>query len=251
MPMIDPQSIALVTGASQGIGRACAMALATEGATVALAARNARQAGSASPPRSPRPAAPRRRLRARHYVRRLHQGVREGKCSPTLAASTSSSTTPASRRDGLALRMKLRRLRRRSARTNLTGSFLLTQAVISSMMKARWGRVINITSVVGRTGAAGQANYAASKAGLIGLTKSLAREFSSRRHYRQRGRSGLHRDSDDGRPDRRPEGRHPHADPARALRRRLLTSRLRSPFSPQKRPATSPATRSTSTAECT
>jgi 3-oxoacyl-[acyl-carrier protein] reductase len=65
-------------------------------------------------------------------------------------------------------------------RANLTGSFLLTQAVISSMMKARWGRVINITSVVGETGAAGQANYAASKAGLIGLTKSLAREFASR-----------------------------------------------------------------------
>ena len=65
-------------------------------------------------------------------------------------------------------------------RTNLTGAFLLTQAVISSMMKARWGRVINITSVVGETGAAGQANYAASKAGMIGLTKSLAREFASR-----------------------------------------------------------------------
>jgi 3-oxoacyl-[acyl-carrier protein] reductase len=65
-------------------------------------------------------------------------------------------------------------------RTNLTGAFLLTQAVISSMMKGRWGRVINITSVVGETGAAGQANYAASKAGMIGLTKSLAREFASR-----------------------------------------------------------------------
>jgi 3-oxoacyl-[acyl-carrier protein] reductase len=65
-------------------------------------------------------------------------------------------------------------------RANLTGAFLLTQAVISSMMKARWGRVVNITSIVGETGAAGQANYAASKAGLIGLTKSLAREFASR-----------------------------------------------------------------------
>ncbi len=64
--------------------------------------------------------------------------------------------------------------------TNLTGAFLLTQAVSSSMLKARWGRIINITSVVGRTGQAGQANYAASKAGLIGLTKSLARELASR-----------------------------------------------------------------------
>jgi 3-oxoacyl-[acyl-carrier protein] reductase len=65
-------------------------------------------------------------------------------------------------------------------RTNLTGAFLLTQAVLSSMMKARWGRIVNITSVVGETGAAGQANYAASKAGLIGLTKSLARELAAR-----------------------------------------------------------------------
>ena len=64
--------------------------------------------------------------------------------------------------------------------TNLTGAFLLTQAVMPSMLKARWGRIINVTSVVGEMGQAGQANYAASKAGLIGLTKSLARELASR-----------------------------------------------------------------------
>ena len=64
--------------------------------------------------------------------------------------------------------------------TNLTGAFLLTQAFVSSMLKARWGRIINISSVVGRSGQAGQANYAASKAGLIGLTRSLARELASR-----------------------------------------------------------------------
>jgi 3-oxoacyl-[acyl-carrier protein] reductase len=64
--------------------------------------------------------------------------------------------------------------------TNLTGTFLLTQAVLSSMMKSRWGRIINIASVVAQTGQAGQANYAASKAGLIGFTKSLAREMASR-----------------------------------------------------------------------
>ncbi len=64
--------------------------------------------------------------------------------------------------------------------TNLTGTFLITQALLSPMLKARWGRIINISSVVGETGQAGQANYAASKAGLIGLTKSLARELASR-----------------------------------------------------------------------
>jgi 3-oxoacyl-[acyl-carrier protein] reductase len=64
--------------------------------------------------------------------------------------------------------------------TNLTGVFLLTQAILSPMLRNRWGRIINITSVVGRTGQAGQVNYAASKAGLIGITRSLAREVASR-----------------------------------------------------------------------
>jgi 3-oxoacyl-[acyl-carrier protein] reductase len=64
--------------------------------------------------------------------------------------------------------------------TNLTGSFLCTQQVLQPMMRARWGRVINITSVVGEMGNAGQANYSASKAGLIGMTKSLAQEMGSR-----------------------------------------------------------------------
>jgi 3-oxoacyl-[acyl-carrier protein] reductase len=64
--------------------------------------------------------------------------------------------------------------------TNLTGAFLLTQALLRPMLKNRWGRIINITSVVGRTGQAGQVNYASSKAGLIGLTRSLAREVASR-----------------------------------------------------------------------
>ena len=82
-------------------------------------------------------------------------------------------------RDILALRMKKKDWDD-VLMTNLTGAFLLTQAVMSSMVKGRWGRIINITSVVGETGQAGQANYAASKAGLIGLTKSLARELASR-----------------------------------------------------------------------
>jgi 3-oxoacyl-[acyl-carrier protein] reductase len=63
---------------------------------------------------------------------------------------------------------------------NLTGAYLLTQAVLRPMIKNRWGRIVNMASVVGRAGQAGQVNYAASKAGLIGLTKSLAREVASR-----------------------------------------------------------------------
>jgi 3-oxoacyl-[acyl-carrier protein] reductase len=82
-------------------------------------------------------------------------------------------------RDTLTLRMK-RADWDDVIHTNLTGTFLMTQALLSPMLKARWGRIINISSVVGETGQAGQANYAASKAGLIGLTKSLARELASR-----------------------------------------------------------------------
>jgi len=82
-------------------------------------------------------------------------------------------------RDILAMRMKKKDWDDVLA-TNLTGAFLMSQACMSSMLKARWGRVINVASVVGETGQAGQANYAASKAGLIGLTKSLARELASR-----------------------------------------------------------------------
>jgi 3-oxoacyl-[acyl-carrier protein] reductase len=82
-------------------------------------------------------------------------------------------------RDTLTLRMKRKDWDDVLA-TNLTGAFLMTQAVMGSMLKARWGRIINITSVVGQTGQAGQANYAASKAGLIGLTMAVAREVGSR-----------------------------------------------------------------------
>ena len=82
-------------------------------------------------------------------------------------------------KDGLAVRMKLADWEQVIG-TNLTGAFLAIQQVLPGMMRERWGRVVNIASVVGEMGNAGQANYAASKAGLIGLTKSLAKEVGSR-----------------------------------------------------------------------
>jgi len=82
-------------------------------------------------------------------------------------------------RDGLAMRMKPADWDL-VLNINLTGAFRCSQAVLPAMMRSRWGRIVNISSVVGQAGAAGQANYAASKAGLIGMTKSLAQEMGSR-----------------------------------------------------------------------
>jgi 3-oxoacyl-[acyl-carrier protein] reductase len=168
---------ALVTGASQGIGRACALALAAAGARVALAARNedklnqvaaeiAAKGGSAAV--FTLDIASDESIKACAKAAISHFGAVE------ILVNNAGIT-----RDTLALRMK-RTDWDDVIHTNLTGSFLMTQAVMSAMLKARWGRIINITSVVGETGQTGQANYAASKAGLIGLTKSLARELASR-----------------------------------------------------------------------
>ena len=169
--------VALVTGASQGIGRACAIALARAGASVAVAARN--------------------EVKLQEVVNEIAGHGGNAKAFTIDVASEESIKATAKdvlghfggvhilvnnagiTKDTLLLRMK-RADWDDVITTNLTGTFLLTQALISSMMKARWGRIINISSVVGETGQAGQANYAASKAGLIGFTKSLARELASR-----------------------------------------------------------------------
>jgi 3-oxoacyl-[acyl-carrier protein] reductase len=169
--------VALVTGASRGIGKACAMALAEAGARVALAARRKDALEEV---------AAEIRARSREaYVVELDLASDDS--IRTAFALTAKEFGPIGilvnnagiTRDGLALRMKKEDW---SAvlETNLTGTFRAIQQVLQGMMRERWGRIINITSVVGQAGNAGQANYAASKAGLIGLTKSMAQEMASR-----------------------------------------------------------------------
>ncbi len=169
--------IALVTGASQGIGRAIALRLAAQGAHVALAARSADKledavaeitaaGGTAKAFTLDIAGEDSIKACARDVV--AHFGRLE------ILVNNAGIT-----RDMLSMRMK-RHDWDDVLTTNLTGAFLMTQACMQALLKARWGRVINITSIVGETGQAGQANYAASKAGLIGLTKSIARELAGR-----------------------------------------------------------------------
>jgi 3-oxoacyl-[acyl-carrier protein] reductase len=176
MPVPTPR-IALVTGASQGIGRAIATALAADGCHLALAARTesklAEVKGEIEAAGGTAEIFP-MDLTAEDSIKAGAREVLSRFGAVHILVNNAGVT-----RDTLALRMKAADFTD-VLHANLTGTFLLTQALLAPMMKARWGRVINITSVVGQTGAAGQANYAASKAGLIGLTKSLAREFASR-----------------------------------------------------------------------
>jgi 3-oxoacyl-[acyl-carrier protein] reductase len=171
------ERVALVTGASQGIGRAIALRLAKEGASVTVTARN---------------------------QEKLNELVKEITTAGGKAAAfaldvadeeqvkTAIKTAIAQfgkidilvnnagiTRDQLVMRMK-RADWDAVLQTNLTSAYLCIQQVIGSMLKQRWGRIINIGSVFGQMGQAGQANYAASKAGLIGLTLAIAREVGSR-----------------------------------------------------------------------
>jgi len=169
--------VALVTGASQGIGRTCALKLAAAGASVAVAARNQEKltelvneitaaGGNAT-------------------AFALDVGEEDQIKSAIKSAIAQFGkidilvNNAGITRDQLVMRMK-RADWDAVLQTNLTSAYLCIQQVIGSMLKQRWGRIINITSVFGQMGQAGQANYAASKAGLIGLTMAIAREVGSR-----------------------------------------------------------------------
>jgi 3-oxoacyl-[acyl-carrier protein] reductase len=169
--------IALVTGASQGIGRACALALAKAGATVALAARNTAKLAEVQAEiegAGGQAAAFAMDVASEESIKAGAAAVLERFGKVEILVNNAGIT-----RDDLMLRMK-RADWDDVLTTNLTGAFLMTQALLRPMMKNRWGRIINVSSVVGRTGQAGQVNYAAAKAGLIGMTRSLAREVASR-----------------------------------------------------------------------
>jgi 3-oxoacyl-[acyl-carrier protein] reductase len=168
---------ALVTGASQGIGRACALELAKAGARVALAARNESKLADV--------AAEITAAGGTAQVFAIDLASEDSiKAGAKAAIAHFGSIEILVNNAGITKDTLLLRMKRADwdsvLHTNLTGQFLMTQAMLSPMLKARWGRIINMTSIVGETGQAGQANYAASKAGLIGFTKSLARELASR-----------------------------------------------------------------------
>ena len=166
--MATPKT-ALVTGASRGIGLACAQALASAGTRVILAARDAAKLEAASA-RIPESSWIEIDMSSQDSIKAAF--AKAGKVD--ILVNNAAVT-----KDGLALRMKKDDWDAVLA-TNLTGAFLAVQQVLQGMMKQRWGRIINISSIVGETGNPGQANYVASKAGLIGLTKSLAQEIASR-----------------------------------------------------------------------
>jgi 3-oxoacyl-[acyl-carrier protein] reductase len=168
---------ALITGASRGIGKACAHALSLAGYRIALAARSVEKLQEVAD-----------EIVANGgdaFIVELDLGNRE-----MIAGAFSKAAKEFGRidilvnnagvtKDGLAVRMKPADWET-VLQTNLSGAFYLTQQVLPGMMRERWGRIVNISSVVGEMGNPGQANYVASKAGLIGLTKSLAQEMGSR-----------------------------------------------------------------------
>ena len=176
--MIRDGRVAIVTGGGRGIGRAIAVRLANEGANVAIiyrsndaaaeeAAEEVRAAGAQCEIFQGDVATP-------EDVAALFEGVGEALGRVEILVNNAGLT-----RDNLMMRMKESEFDE-VLRTNLKGTYLCTRAALRPMIRARWGRIVNISSVVGLVGNAGQANYAASKAGIIGFTKSVAREVAQR-----------------------------------------------------------------------
>src|SRR5437763_10802336 len=169
--------LALVTGASQGIGRGTSRAIAGAGAKVAVAARNEEKLAALAKEIAAAGGeafAVKMDVADAEQVRAGFKAVIEKFGRLDILVNNAAIT-----RDGLSVRMKQEDWDA-VIRTNLTGAHLCIQQALGTMMRARAGRIINITSIVAQMGNAGQANYVASKAGLIGLTKAMAIEISSR-----------------------------------------------------------------------
>ena len=169
--------VALVTGASQGIGWATALALAEAGAKVAVAARSADKLASLVSEIEAKGGEGLAVTMDVADAAQIKAGFQQvlGKFGRLNILVNNAAIT----RDTLALRMKLEDWDA-VLRTNLTGAHLCIQQALGAMLKQRSGRIINLSSVVAETGNAGQANYVASKAGLIGLTRAIAVEVASR-----------------------------------------------------------------------
>ena len=170
--------VALVTGGGRGIGRAIATRLTEEGAKVAISYR-ANDAAAEETANLVRETGAECELfkgdvATPEDVEALVKGIGEA-FGPVEILINNAGTT----RDNILLRMKDAEFDEVVA-TNLKGTYLCTRAVLRGMVRARWGRIVNVSSVVGLLGNAGQANYAASKAGIIGFTKSIAREVAGR-----------------------------------------------------------------------
>lgn len=169
---------ALVTGASRGIGKACALKLASEGANVAINYNKNRDAADEV-------VADAERLGVEAFSIEGDVGLRDGaEAAVKAAAHRWGRLDILVNNAGVTRDMLVMRLSESDwdavLDTNLKGAYMTSKVALRHMMRNRWGRVINISSVVGIVGNAGQANYAASKAGLLGLTRSLAREFATK-----------------------------------------------------------------------
>ena len=168
--------VAIVTGSGQGIGREIALKLADQGASIVISdvnAATAKEVASEIKAKNGKSIAIPANVAVADEIHKLVEQTLSSFGHIDILVNNAGIT-----RDGLLLRMS-------EAdwdlvlNINLKGAFICTQAVLRHMIRQRWGRIVNIASVVGLTGNAGQANYAASKAGLIGLTKTTAREVAS------------------------------------------------------------------------
>lgn len=165
---------ALVTGATGGIGEAIAKALHAQGATVGISGRNEAKLKELASSLGDRVHVFPADLSKAEGIEALVKGAAEAMSSIDILINNAGLT-----KDNLSMRMKAEEWDEVLS-VNLTAPFKLAQAVQRGMMKNRWGRIINISSVVGTTGNPGQANYCASKAGMVGWTKAMAAEIASR-----------------------------------------------------------------------